>query len=61
MTTFRFSGLLGMLLAISACDTDTYQDTSACRDGAWNTVCPIDGSRDGVPSNDVEQNATVNQ
>jgi len=52
MTIFRFSFLLGGLLAVAACDTDLYQDTSACRDDDWNTVCPIDGDRDGTPPNE---------
>jgi len=39
-----------LLCFASACDTDMYFDTSACRDGDANTVCPIDGSRDGDDS-----------
>lgn len=57
MTIYRFSVLLGGLLALMACDTDLYQDTSACRDDDPNTVCPVGGSRDGPAQNEMDNNA----
>jgi len=54
MTISRCSLLLGALLAFSGCDGDLYQDASACRDDDANTVCPIDGSRDGPAKSDNE-------
>ena len=46
MTIFRCSFLVVAPVATSACDTDMYQNTTACRDNDANAVCPIDGSRD---------------
>lgn len=52
MTISRFKvAVLPACLLVAACDTDLYTDTRACRDGDWNTVCPIDGDRDGTPPN----------
>jgi hypothetical protein len=53
MTIFRFSRVVGMLLALSACDSDLYQNTSACRDDDANTACPVDGSRERSAENQM--------
>jgi hypothetical protein len=46
--TARIAAALLVLLMTSACDTDLYSNTAACRDDDANTVCPIDGSTDSL-------------
>ena len=56
MRLTNFARLIAPLLIVGTtvgCDTDLYSDTSACRDGDANTVCPIDGSRDGPEPSDA--------
>ena len=62
MRLTNFTRLIAPLLiagTTAGCDTDLYSDTSACRDDDANTVCPIDGSRDGPEPTDANGSANA--
>ena len=55
--SLRCVALFLPLALMSACDTDMYFDTKACRDDDPNTVCPIDGSTDSNEASKADQNS----
>lgn len=41
MQSVTFVGLIGISFVLTACDSDIYTNTGACRDGNSKTECPV--------------------